>query len=280
VPAFLILTTTDLPEAYFLAAFLESRAQRFAMVNIVARPLASRLGVLARLRRNRGTLYVADLLLARAMDLMPASALRKRAQQRLTAFPEIDARLVHRVRHHHPRLDCRDPHESHVIDFIRDFGPDYLLLAGAPILRPSVFGLARQAALNRHLGLVPDFRGSDCTVWAFALDRPESVGYSIHVVSERVDAGDVIVRRPVPVSGERSLDAYLRRLQREASIGFVEVIDQVLRGAALPRVSQNGHGRHYPPAGWSVRRQAQRAFAGMAARGPAAHDAPLRPLTS
>jgi folate-dependent phosphoribosylglycinamide formyltransferase PurN len=278
VPAFVIITTADLPEAYFLAAFLESRTQRFAVVNIVARPLVSQLSVLARLRRNRGTLYLADLLLARAADQMGAP--QRRRAPRCTAFPEVDTAFIEHVRFHHPHLDCRDPHTDQVVDFIRAFGPDYVLLAGAPVLRPSVFGLARQAALNRHLGLVPDFRGSDCMLWALAVGQPESVGYSIHVVNERVDGGDVIVRRPVPVRNDRSLAGYLRRLQREASTGFVEVLEEIIEGAPLPRVSQLGKGRYFPPAGWSIRRQAQRNFARVVSHRPSPHDAPLRPLAS
>jgi len=275
VPGFVIVTTANLPEAYFLAAFLESRAQRLAMVNIVARPVSSRLGVLARLRRNRGTLYLADLLLARTIVLVQGAASRQRVAQGAGAFPEVDARFMHHIQSHYPRLDCRDPHADDVLAFVRGFRPDYLLLAGSPILRPSLYGLARHAALNRHLGLAPDFRGSDCAVWAFALDRPESAGYTIHVVEQRVDAGDVIVRRPVSVRDEPTLGDFFRRLQREASTGFVEVIETLIQGAALPRVTQNGKGRYFPPAGWSIRRQADRNYARAVARRRSAAFSPI-----
>lgn len=274
---FVIVTSGDLPEAYFLAGFLASRAQRFAIVNIVARPLAHQLRVLARLRRNRGTWYLADLLLARLVDLIRAPVDRRRVARGLRAFPDIDASVIRRIRSRYPCLDCRDPHAAAVLDFVRTFGPDYLLLAGAPVLRPSLYGLARRTALNRHLGLVPDFRGSDCTLWAFALDRPEGAGYSIHVVSERVDAGDVLLRRPVPVGNESSLTEYLWRLQHEASSGFVEIIDGLLHGAPLPRVPQAGGGRHFPPAGWSIRRRADRNFARLAAHRRSASEAAAPP---
>jgi folate-dependent phosphoribosylglycinamide formyltransferase PurN len=278
VPAFVIITTADLPEAYFLAAFLESRGQPFALVNIVARTLLSQLRVLARLRRNRGTRYLADLLLARAMDLLQARRPRPPGP-RSTAFPEIQSSVIEALRRRHPCLDCRDPHASQVVDFIRTFGPDYMLLAGSPILRPGVFGLARKATLNRHLGLVPEFRGSDCTMWALALDRPECVGYSIHLVNERVDGGDVIVRRPLPLQGDRSLGDYLRRLQRQASTDFVEVLDELIDGLPIAPTTQQGKGQYYPPAGWSVRRQAQRTFARLVDQ-TLPGDTPLRPLSS
>ena len=260
MPAFLIVTTADLPEAYFLASFLEAWAQTFALVNIVARPAVNTLEVLGRLRRKRGSLYVTDLLLARAMDALAVPVYRTLAPEGFGAFPEVDARFVRHVRSRHPHLDCTDPHAPDVLQYVRDFAPDYILLAGCPILRPSFYGLARHGALNRHLGFLPDFRGSDCAVWAFAQGRPESAGYSIHVVSERVDAGDVVLRRRVPVGEEPSLARYLKTLRREGSTGFVEVIAQVLQGAPLPRVSQDGKGRYYPPAGLWTRVRAHRNY--------------------
>ena len=73
------------------------------------------------------------------------------------------------------------------------------------------------------------------------------------------------------------LEGYLGRLQREASNGFVEVIDQVLQGAPLSPVSQPGNGRYFPPAGWSIRRRAKRNFARVVARHLVAPDVALQP---
>jgi folate-dependent phosphoribosylglycinamide formyltransferase PurN len=255
--AFVIVTTADLPEAYFLAACLEARAQRLAIVNIVARPVGSQLRILTRLRRNRGTRYVADLALARMADVVA----RRRTPHGAGAFPEVNARLVRRIRSRHPHIDCDDPHTGDVRAFVGRVAPDYILLAGCPILKPSLYGLARRAALNRHLGLLPEFRGSDCAVWAFAMQRPDSAGYSIHVVNERVDAGDVIVRRAVALGDEPCLGDYVRRLAREGSNAFVELLDRLLHGAPLVAETQPWRGPYFPPAPWSVRRRAERNYA-------------------
>lgn len=251
--SFLILTTGNLPEAYFLGAFLESVSRPFALVNILGRPVSSQLRVLARLRRKRGVRCVADILLARLANRLGGALHGERSTP---AFPEVTAALVHGIRSRHPCLDCRDPHAEGVLDFVRRAAPDYILLAGAPVLRPSFYGLARRAALNRHLGLLPDCRGSDCAIWAFALNRPETVGYSIHLVSERVDGGNLILRRPLPVRGEPTLHHYLRRLRREASEAFVDVIGQLLRGVALRGTPQAETGTYFPPAGWTIQRRA------------------------
>ena len=261
--SFVIVTTGDLPEAYFLALFLLTHSQRVAMVNVVARPLAEQLKVLARLRRNRGNAYLADLLLARFSHWL-SGRVRKRPGQ--GAFPEVDSAFMRHVRTEHPHVDCTDPHADSVLDFVQKAEPDYVLLAGAQIIRPSLYELGRHGALNRHLGLLPEMRGSDCPIWAFALQRPECSGYSIHRVVQRVDAGDILLRRPVAVAGEASLGDYLRRLQREASEAFTAVLGQILDGTPLASVPQNGGGRYFPPAGWSTRRRAERVYNSLIAR--------------
>jgi folate-dependent phosphoribosylglycinamide formyltransferase PurN len=261
VLSFLILTTADLPEGYFLGSFLESMGAPFALVNIVARPLGNQVQVLSRLRRNRGLAYVADLLLARASDRVELWIRRKEMEHAPRTFPEVDARLVRDIRARHPHLDCSDPHASEVLDFVRAQAPDYILLAGAPFLRPTFYGLARHGALNRHLGLLPDFRGSDCALWALSMNRPDAVGYSIHVVNERVDGGDVVLRRPFPVSADPSLEDYLRRMRREASEAFAGVIRGLLDGATLRPLPQVRKGPYFAPAGWTTQRLALRNYA-------------------
>src|SRR5215470_3868622 len=257
---FVIVTSGHLPEAYFLALHLASRAQRFAIVNVV-RPTGSYLRVLRRLRRTRGTLYVVDLLLVRLIDSVMVPIVRRQLPPGSGAFPEVDAGVIEQILGRHQHIDCADPHAPEVLEFVRTFDPDYILLAGCPILKPCFYGLARHGALNRHLGMLPQFRGSDCPWWAFALDGAASAGYSVHVVSERVDAGDIVLRRCVDVQDEPSLPRYLRRLQREASEGFVEVLDRLLHGTSLRREPQNGAGRYYPPAGLVTQFRAQRNYA-------------------
>ena len=271
--SFLILTTADLPEAYFLGAFLESMDAPFALVNIVGRPVGNQLQVLSRLRRNRGLPYLADFLLGRAADRFELGWRREEFARSPRAFPEVDAAFVRALRARHPHLDCRDPHARDVLDFVRAQAPDYILLAGAPFLRPTFYSLARRAALNRHLGLLPDFRGSDCALWALALDQPDSVGYSIHVVNERVDGGDVVVRRTMPIAGDPTLEDYLRRLRREASEAFTGVVARLLQGEPLRSLPQARRGPYYPPTGFTTQRRAVRNFERAAVRHPAPHGA-------
>jgi methionyl-tRNA formyltransferase len=251
--SFVIVTTRDLPEAYFLAAALERRGQRIAVVNITGRPLGAKLRVLRRLRRRRGTPYLADLLLGRLFR-------RRYVPSTVIPFPEIDDVAIAGIKRRCAIHTCADPHRPATMRFVRDFAPDYMLLAGTPVLQPALFTLARHGALNRHLGLLPHYRGSDCPLWALALGDLERLGFSLHRVSEQVDRGDVLHAEPVPIAPGESFVRYLARFQRRASQAFIGILDRLIEGAPLPARPQAAGGRYCPPAGLRTIRRARRNF--------------------
>jgi folate-dependent phosphoribosylglycinamide formyltransferase PurN len=247
--SFLIVTTRDLPEAYALARFLLGRQQRVGIVSITGRRLGHQMRIVRKLLRNRGAGYVLDLALQRVLGS------RQRRPAGARAFPGVDATLKAAIRRDSVVLDCLDPHAPATLSFVADFAADYILLAGAPILRPPFYELAREGALNRHLGLLPDYRGSDCPIWALARNDIERLGFTIHFVSERVDAGAIVLRQPMPPSVGCSFEDYVRRLQASASAAFMSVLDTAMAGGALPRQPPGRGGHYYPPAGfWTTRR--------------------------
>ena len=52
--------------------------------------------------------------------------------------------------------------------------------------------LIKKKALNIHLGIAPQYRGRDCNFWALYDNKPEFVGATIHLISEKVDQGNVL----------------------------------------------------------------------------------------
>jgi len=264
VPSFLVVTSRDLPEAHFLAGFLTARGQSTAILNMTSRPLKNRLRILARLTCRRGPRYLADLMLGRlAARLTPAL--------RVDPFPELARDRARRI----PvtaRLDCQDLHAPAALRFVRSVAPDWILLAGAPVIRRDLYGLARHGALNRHLGLLPRYRGSDCPLWALALDDPDGLGFGVHFVSDLVDYGDMLVQERMPVEAGTSFEGYLAMLQRRASEAFAGVLERILRGERPSGTPPPPSASYFPPAPFSVVRRARANFARLA-RAPASTPA-------
>lgn len=247
--SFVVVTTGNLPEAWFLVSCLLADGQEVAVLNAHGRPLRNQVNVLRRLRRDHGLGYVADLLAARC--------LRSRYQApEHVPFPEIDADAVARMRKTVPVHDTDDLHDRQALAFLRSREPDYILVAGAPVLRRELYTIARFGALNRHLGISPLYRGSDCPIWTLAAGDFDHFGYTIHRVSSRVDGGEVMLQRRVQLVPGEDFGQAMARINRAGSEGFAEVIDAIIGGHVLPGIEQEKSGRHYPPAPLSVIRKA------------------------
>jgi methionyl-tRNA formyltransferase len=212
-----------------------------------------RMRVVRRLWRNRGSLYIFDRVLAGLFYscYVPSG---------IVPFPDIDTRAIDEIRKACICLDCDDLHGSVALQFVTDLAPDYVLIAGAPVIRPALYGLARKATLNRHLGLAPTYRGSNCPIWALARGDLQSVGYTIHLVSERVDGGGIVRRASIPMRRDVSFAEYLAEVQLEGSNGFISVLSDILDGVPLRPIAQTAGGTHFPPAGLSTLRRAYRNY--------------------
>ena len=249
----LLLTTGNLPEAYVMADFLLRKSQDVALCNVRGRTRTQSLAILKRLVKKRGAIYLADLLIGRKF--------RKRfLDPAVRPFPEMTESAVADLKSRCGYFEVEDPHGPEAIGRVADLRPDYVLFLGAPVIRPELFTLARRGAINWHHGLSPRYRGSDCVLWAMANDEFDQVGFTIHFVSEVVDGGKIILQRRVPVRKDVGFSEAVADIARQGLNGFIEVVDRILDHRELDSKEQGRGGAHYPPAGWSTIRRADRNF--------------------
>jgi methionyl-tRNA formyltransferase len=86
-------------------------------------------------------------------------------------------------------------------DWLCGLEADWIVLAWWPyLLKPEVFGLAKQGCLNFHPSLLPNGRGKNPNFWALVEGTP--FGVTIHHVNNSIDAGPIAWQRSIPVSWE------------------------------------------------------------------------------
>jgi len=93
-----------------------------------------------------------------------------------------------------------DHNSQTVAGLLKDLSIDVVIIAGARILRRSIIAVPTVGIINFHPGLLPDVRGLDALKWSVYRDVPP--GVTAHFIDERVDAGRIILRRPLPVYGD------------------------------------------------------------------------------
>lgn len=76
----------------------------------------------------------------------------------------------------------------------KDFlNSDYYIVFGSSFIKNKLLNfLIKKKAINIHMGLSPFFRGTDCNFWALNDGYGHLVGATIHYLSRKLDAGDII----------------------------------------------------------------------------------------
>lgn len=82
---------------------------------------------------------------------------------------------------------------------------DLVITSGCAIVPVHALSPARFGAINLHPSRLPDWRGANPLFWQLANNEP-LVGATVHVLSERIDGGDIIAQAEIhkPVGMSRS----------------------------------------------------------------------------
>lgn len=122
---------------------------------------------------------------------------------------------------------------------LTSLAPDLFVVVAFSILPRHLLHLPRLGAVNLHPSLLPAYRGAAPIAWAVINGETET-GLTTFLLNPRVDAGDILLQRPVPIGAEETageLEARLRELGAEL---MEETLDGLERGLLQPRPQPEG----------------------------------------
>ncbi len=128
------------------------------------------------------------------------------------------------------RLEAsREAHEARVLQALADAGVEWICLAGyMRVLSPSFIAAHRQRILNIHPSLLPAFAGLHPQRQALQHGVKVS-GCTVHLVDEGLDAGPIVVQRPVPVREDDTEESLAARILVEEHKAYPEALARLLR---------------------------------------------------
>lgn len=103
--------------------------------------------------------------------------------------------------------------EGELVRMLREADVDLVVLAGfMRVLKSTILEAFRHRIINIHPSLLPKFPGLEA--WKQALAAGESVtGCTVHYVDEKIDHGDIIAQREVPILPNDSAESLHARIQ-------------------------------------------------------------------
>ncbi|HMS39761.1 MAG TPA: formyltransferase family protein [Pyrinomonadaceae bacterium] len=90
-------------------------------------------------------------------------------------------------------------HTENAIKLLKETNADLGILYGTNIIKEAVFSIPRFGSINIHQGLAPIYRGGPTVFWELFNDEKE-LGITVHFVAPKVDTGDIILQKTVPLN--------------------------------------------------------------------------------
>jgi phosphoribosylglycinamide formyltransferase 1 len=127
----------------------------------------------------------------------------------------------------HKKFPDRDAHEHAIMRVLDAAKPDFVVLAGyMRLLSASFVAAYRHRILNIHPSLLPAFPGVDAQAQA-AVYGVKVSGCTVHFVDENLDAGPIIVQRPVEVRDDDTGETLAARILVEEHVAYVDALQRL-----------------------------------------------------
>ncbi len=121
---------------------------------------------------------------------------------------------------------------------IRALAPDLIFsFYYRHLIRADILDLARLGAYNLHGSLLPKYRGRAPVNWAVLHGETET-GATLHVMTRRADAGDIVDQERVPIGPQETAREVFAKVTTAARRVLERQLDALLRGTA-PRRPQD-----------------------------------------
>ena len=185
-----------------------ARVQGVDAVALVTTPYRRLPGsVLTKCRRVYRTQGLFGLVRIASEKIRSALSVRKSPPEVFGGIPSLGS-----VERHH----FANFHDDECLSALRKLAPDLGILAGTYILRPEVFSIPTMGCVNVHSGEAPRYRGAAPAFWEL-YNGETHVGITIHRVTAKLDAGNIILQELFPLDPCPGVDPleYLDRYRRE-----------------------------------------------------------------
>ena len=148
-----------------------------------------------------------------------------------------------------PIHDVADVNATPFLDELRRLQVDLIVSINTPQrLKSTLLSLPANGCLNVHFGMLPRYRGL-LPIFHALMNGEPSFGVTVHVMDEKLDNGDIVAQRAVPIGASDTLDSLYPKAFAAASELLAEAIGACARGALVRRPNPEAEKTYYsyPP---------------------------------
>lgn len=136
---------------------------------------------------------------------------------------------------------------AEAVDYLRKLGADiFVVISFGQILRQNILAIPRLYAVNVHGSLLPAYRGASPTNHAI-INGDKASGVTIIRMNDKMDEGDIILKRETPIGSEDTNITLHERLSEIGASVLMELVDTLASGKAVAFEKQDDATATYAP---------------------------------
>jgi len=115
------------------------------------------------------------------------------------------------------------------LEDLKELNIDVIINQSQNILKSGLLSIPKIGVINRHNALLPKNRGRLTPFWVLYNNETET-GVSIHMVTEELDAGDIIVQKKFKVLPKDTFNSIVKRNYKLANSAILEALTKLENG--------------------------------------------------
>jgi methionyl-tRNA formyltransferase len=142
-------------------------------------------------------------------------------------------------------VTCDNINDPRLVQRIANLQPDIIVSFSAPqVMKKLLLEVPRFGIINVHGSYLPDYRGCFPSFWQL-LNGEQYAGATVHVMSEKIDDGRILLQDKVPISDCRTIFEVIRRTKVLGGDLVVKAISKIENGDLSTIVNDSSKGHYY-----------------------------------
>ena len=129
-----------------------------------------------------------------------------------------------------PRIPCPNVNAPQFIEYVKGLNIDLIVVCVFPqILKAAILQTPRLGVINCHPSLLPRYAGPQPEFWMLTNGEPVA-GITVHVMTEKIDAGDIVAQQELLVGENENVGQLLQRQYHAAATLLTESANAMAQG--------------------------------------------------
>jgi len=144
-----------------------------------------------------------------------------------------------------PFFKVKNINSKEFLDLLGGIRPNLLVSISCPqIIKKKIRDKFELGCINVHGALLPKYRGLMPAYWALR-NGEEFSGVTVHVLSEKLDDGDILLQNKIKIEKDDTWDSLVRKTKKAGAYALVKVIRMIEEGRLEKRPNREEEATYY-----------------------------------